>query len=1384
MIQRSVYLYWAHNVSPHERPCESAIPVGSNNILRCDPPLRWGTPQENQYVNDQPRRHPMPIQPDAGVRSTQPIVQMNGQTGTCGSLAFCPEPGPLRSGASAAGPWAQPFYASVSHLVNMVNQGTRRKRSSLTRYITGHARPQFERAAQPADFRLRFEKCAQMGAGTGFPHLTFVLLIHNLAPAGGTNLSQLAIRDSVSGIAPIQSGDVAVEKGFQTFTIDSLPAGASYTVTYTALIKGHASVVLDLPAFLTFSNASMNDVSMFGPVLANMTLRVNSTDKIYPNHGVHFAGFVGGFVLSFLLLTLGFLAMNLICARARMNSLQQRKKRGDSDPDYEVCNMSETVKEEAAFEDKLVDIMVLEEPQNMYQALENLEMSSLLQATSSLETSRVQMYKDVIAALLASLRSQNRMSRHASLRPQNHMSQHAEQRLLSVLHGQLMGMEGKLKEEHVARMAALAAQCNLETREQMEAEHRREAQEKAQLEGLFRHANQQELFLQVSVLLEKLHKLNHSQLQHTLLVKHEEASARVQRQIVEWRREELHKIFSEEMEEATRMGELEKTMARSLMKDYYSYQNQLEEVLDVVLANKRCMLGERHAQRKFLVHSLYSLKGLISETFSKTSSQMENCYKEHLMGSNVFEEQMEQRLDKVQMELVLVKQRLEEALSRERRAMHCGLVKKRRELISDMLQCHKQRQWELSARSRGGLKDEEVLEVDPAQHLLSWQSMLTSQCQELGELINNLDEEAAADIRKVTMRVIHSSMAEVKAIQAAATQALLDLGPPRGPNQQPGAKAPTGAGTSALSQAQERLHLEGKGAVRILQASRDSLRQGMMRELQGQLELRARGWAFFRSLCSSQLTLSDEELLRLMLEFQKCLSRMGHCLVLPHALTRSKLQAAVTSWRKEMQEKQTETSLYCENKTRPTGKSAKDRQRASPTELLLFQRTIEDRIQLFEKEKEMENIFMEKVLEEMLGEREAELQSQMDGLAVQMATLHYQKAETRTSVLETSRALLTVQSLITEELRAGRSLASVPLAQSIQNHCLGLEEAEHKLQREHDELESLETGPRRPPEHKPPKDLEAAAYEDESEEEDGRLFQIERGSRMAAVLREALYKCDQVNSLQMERQQEANARSQAMEDLKEQLELKRLYTNCDQDLEFAAKLVRQSQMSTEVLLEALRLLLPTLPESELLSLMDALCPKQTTPPGSTEQPSPGGPEGAGKSLLFRLRVEMVGRYLSAQSTDLDPNQFQGRRPSLLEKLFVNTRPEAPRENTQVLVQEKEGNTILTAQPHTPKPVATGTIQTEASEQPRDSVVNLAGGASNVHSDTVLDSTSARPCGSADDSAVTDVSCAGERVFVFRAPPDPESTAGATDRKRRKRNFLNLKKGSVAPLDQP
>lgn len=76
------------------------------------------------------------------------------------------------------------------------------------------------------------------------------------------------------------------------------------------------------------------------------------------------------------------------------------------------------------------------------------------------------------------------------------------------------------------------------------------------------------------------------------------------------------------------------------------------------------------------------------------------------------------------------------------------------------------------------------------------------------------------------------------------------------------------------------------------------------------------------------------------------------------------------------------------------------------------------------------------VVEEMQREREDELLSRADSLAMQLASLHYQKAERRTRVLETSRAVLALQGLLMEELRERKSLKRQDMAHIIQSHCL------------------------------------------------------------------------------------------------------------------------------------------------------------------------------------------------------------------------------------------------------------------------------------------------------------------------------------------------------------
>lgn len=100
------------------------------------------------------------------------------------------------------------------------------------------------------------------------------------------------------------------------------------------------------------------------------------------------------------------------------------------------------------------------------------------------------------------------------------------------------------------------------------------------------------------------------------------------------------------------------------------------------------------------------------------------------------------------------------------------------------------------------------------------------------------------------MRVIQGAIAEVRAIQPSAVQAVLALLPPEAQHslQKVEPEAGPASGASALLQGQERLHQEGKAALHTLSCTREALHDAMEVELQQQKELREHCRAFFRSL--------------------------------------------------------------------------------------------------------------------------------------------------------------------------------------------------------------------------------------------------------------------------------------------------------------------------------------------------------------------------------------------------------------------------------------------------------------------------------------------------------------------------------------------------------
>lgn len=142
------------------------------------------------------------------------------------------------------------------------------------------------RETEPSAFGVSFHKCAQVESGGSVSAQVQVRLqVSN--PQQGGDLSQLCIRDSVSGVTLLQTNSSVQERGFQTFSADSLRAGSQYVVVYRMSVKVNRDQILNLPAYLTFSNATQNDIHLFGPVIANFTVRINTTEQVNKHRPTH-----------------------------------------------------------------------------------------------------------------------------------------------------------------------------------------------------------------------------------------------------------------------------------------------------------------------------------------------------------------------------------------------------------------------------------------------------------------------------------------------------------------------------------------------------------------------------------------------------------------------------------------------------------------------------------------------------------------------------------------------------------------------------------------------------------------------------------------------------------------------------------------------------------------------------------------------------------------------------------------------------------------------------------------------------------------------------------------------------------------------------------------
>ncbi|XP_053544037.1 limbin [Ictalurus punctatus] len=1099
--------------------------------------------------------------------------------------------------AAPEGPWGHSLYALIDQLRETVLWRNHQREPR-------HTLPQIGSAVKSSEFGVQFLKCAQVVTGSEFPQVTVHLVVKTLE--GATDLSHLSIRDTISDTVSLQTNGKVQDREYQTFSTDTLPAGSSYAVSYTASVKGSIKEDLFLPAFLTFSSPSQNDINLLGPVVANFTLRINTTEKVCVNHALHFAGFCVAFLISTLLLSFTLLTASCFYKKCFMRTPQHRKRRSFSvevEPEEAVSNASDTANEDAAFEDRIIDIMALEDPQDMSHALDNLELASLLRGAMMVECVRVQMLKGVFRVLTASVsRSCNEISMVDLL---SHVTDMQEDR---------------------------KSQLNAHSPSEAHAER----QEEWRLEALRR-------------------------------------------------REELHAIISEEIEEAAMMGGTH--MANQLLHRYYTCQDQLESVLDLFIANQRAALSEQQAQRRYLLQGLQDLQRSMCDMFGAFSRHIDSWFT-HIRREGVLSDQhCVQQLERAQSELQRVRKGFEETLGRERSSAHCDIIKTRRARIAETLCEQKREQQDLVCGSvcDGPLED----------YLMRWQTLLCAHSTHLSELITHLDQEAAAHLRRVLVCVLRDAVADLKQVECETSQSMQEAGVPRWLLLQMRAGSVVGG---CLADTEAELGVRKREAAKTLRLIRSRIQIIREQELQHQRERRERMHIYRRSVWESQHSLSESDLLRMQLEYVKSVCHLDRCLVLPHFLPLEK---------------------GCNTPTNQNTKHTLDHTSGDPCPIFTHAQVC--------------------VCKDEVCVCEDEVSMCEERVAMQVAAVQWDKAVRKNRVRETHSAVLTLQALLMQTV--SHAPLGEELSHAIHTHSLALEEAELLLQKEESEWE---------------RSMDGLGHNKLLTPDEEELFHVNTECTITECLQEALYKRRQLTHTLTERLRMEIRRQQVMEDLREQQELKRLYTHFDQDLLLVALLVKLSGVSEPVLQQLLCLLLPTHPEGDLQSLIQTLAPKE------------GRMLGPCCHLVDRLRNDVISKHTSLGS-HAHIDRMLKKKQKLMEKLFSGSHAD----NLGPLPASSQPITAPTTQKEDASNVVEETTLEGVECTSHAGVVEVAAGSEMV--EERLFTVRCAPGGNLEQTHM------GHTTHATHTPDTAEaSNMSHNHRKRRKFKF---KKGAVAPQEQ-
>ncbi|XP_069833498.1 limbin [Dendropsophus ebraccatus] len=1048
---------------------------------------------------------------------------------------------------------------------------------------------------------VTFQKCATVNQQTAY----IALITNNTGVSSpAIDISNISILDNITGlvIADTSSNASSSVAGTQTFLKDSLRAGDVYQVSYTASLntkEAKNGLAFSLPAVITFQNSSEISGTTY-TIVAPFSVTTKEISTVLPDHGLHGAGFVIAFIVSFLL-TCGVFALiyrtkwlkqRMSGKSHQVNSVQKSESPAKS---------SDGVPEDLTGIDRLIDIICFEEAENMLQALEDSEIGNMTQADTYLEACRVQVYKEVTGIVLRG------MTEAGDLSPLE------EKRMNMILKGHWSDLEKRTQEEHQRKLVALTAECNLDGKKQMDSLIHKQKEAAEEADGILKNSGEKSI-AEYRSLLEKLHGLEKTEMKKMLLYKQEEEFAKSYRQLNITQRSELHKMF---FDQVSSLVKTKPEMQRTLIEHYLNIQEESEDLLDLLHATKKYHMNKRLAVRKNLLYNLQLSDSRSRCLLNSAATQIANLINKTERAGHISDSQVQILLEKAQTEVLRVKQKLENNLKQETRKMYQKSSSKRNRHIIQKLREQKK---ELS-----GVQEVCKYSKEVQSYLEHWKKLFANHCRELEELYEKHDNDATDELKEIKYSLTEKAIEDLRHVQSAVIiQEMLKLNVPR-----PHLQQVLDEHKREMALLAQQLEKEESDKAAESRASLESTMRKLDDEFKVSLkeQKNLRNWEqlLFTKVLLLHLCVSEDDVQKTKLEFHSGYSQMDITLALPKIQSRILLQKYLNDWR-NVELQKVDQSLQEREKKSGSKTTKHPQDRAAE----IAKKSVEDKVLIYEAQIADDKIKQARA--ELLVQRVHQLKAREYKLGEYITYLQFQAVHNKAKSLEIHTAILELQSLLLEEKsRSGITVEYEQLLQALNQEI-----------REMDK--TIETWSRNEPVVSRPleEDLPHVTVDISGEGD---------GMPVSATLRKALNRRKYLIHLCRDRMYMEELEYAQGEHQEEKVQMDSLLRLHNQDIRLAAYLTKRSMAPEGMLQRVLSLLLPSSPESEISSLLYSVGHKYSDSVTETDNNEDGADSWRRRKQqeLWTVLEKRIREGLENNDEDKSPLSARKKRSILKKK---------------------------------------------------------------------------------------------------------------------------------------